>query len=141
MFFLEKMGGLFVERHLKHVMTHLIETVASPRTTTQSHLDSVFTRSCVLFILRSVFVNLLSDKAQRSACRDLGHILLKQLNQKSGPNSLICVFEVVSMLVVSLESTVNSVVQDSSVGLVEITFSALTNSNATVRIYAAYLLR
>ncbi|OQR70512.1 HEAT repeat-containing protein 5B-like, partial [Tropilaelaps mercedesae] len=140
-FFLDKMGGLFVERHLKYVMTHLIETVANPKTTAQSHLDSVFTRSCVLYILRSVFVNLLSDKAQRSACRDLGHILLKQLNQKSGPNSLICVFEVVSMLVLSLESTVNSVVQDSSVGLVEITFSALTNSNATVRIYAAYLLR
>ncbi|XP_028967537.1 HEAT repeat-containing protein 5B [Galendromus occidentalis] len=139
-YFLDKMGGLFVERHFKHIVTHLIETVANPKTA-QSHLDGVFSRSCVLFILRSVFCSLLSDKAQRSACRELGHILLKQLNQKSGPNSLICIFEVVSMIVVNLESTVNSVVQDSSVGLVEITFSALTNSNATVRIYAAYLLR
>lgn len=52
--------------------------VANPKSAS-SHVDAVYSRKCVSFILRSVLGQMLSEKAQSSACKELALIVKKQM--------------------------------------------------------------
>lgn len=73
------MGPLWLEKHLETFTTHVLDLVANPKAAT-SHVDCVYSRKCVSFILRRTFGRLLSEKAQFSAVKVLGSIILKQMN-------------------------------------------------------------
>ena len=68
--FLTEMGGGWVERHVPLIAKHILELVAHPKTTS-THIDAVYSRKCVSFILRYIFSRLLGESAQLAAA---GHL-------------------------------------------------------------------
>ena len=64
------MGGGWVERNLPIITKHVLELVSHPRTIS-THIDAVYSRKCISFILRSVFGRLLGESAQFLAARHL----------------------------------------------------------------------
>jgi hypothetical protein len=79
--FIKIVGGPWLERNLSPVLNHILELVAKvaqPKVAT-SHVDAVYSRKCVSFILRSVLGKLLSEKAQTSALKEITLIVTKHL--------------------------------------------------------------
>ena len=68
--FLTEMGGGWVERHLSTVVSHTLSLLSSPKATS-THIDAVYSRKCISFILRSTFSQLLGESAQFVAAKYL----------------------------------------------------------------------
>lgn len=68
--FLTEMGGGWVERNIPIITKHVLELVSHPRTIS-THIDAVYSRKCISFILRSVFGRLLGESAQFLAAKHL----------------------------------------------------------------------
>lgn len=68
--FLTEMGGGWVERNLSVITKHILELVSQPRAIS-THIDAVYSRKCISFILRSVFGRLLGESAQFLAAKHL----------------------------------------------------------------------
>ena len=73
------LGGLWLERNLPLFMDHVLGLVASPKAT-QTHVDAVYSRRCVTFILQATLGQLLGEKAQVSACKELCRVITKHMN-------------------------------------------------------------
>jgi len=76
-----------LERNLNIFMRHILDLVANPKSAS-SHVDAVYSRKCVSFILRSVLGQMLSEKAQSSACKELALIVKKQMSSIGKINTL-----------------------------------------------------
>lgn len=152
----QRLGGLWLERHLPVVLSHLLELVGHPRAV-QTHVDAVYSRKCVSFALRSVLGKMLGDKAQAAACKDLVQIVIKHLNTdavldsnggKDGQQEvalsqhiLVCALQELGCLVETLGTTAVSTLSDSSIGLVETVVSVLVHTSSAARLAAAWCLR
>ena len=73
------MGPQWLEKNLEIFVNHVLELVANPKAAT-THVDAVYSRKCVNFILRRTVGRLLGEKAQFSALKVLSSIVLKQMN-------------------------------------------------------------
>uniref|UniRef100_A0A6B0VFZ6 HEAT repeat-containing protein 5A n=2 Tax=Ixodes ricinus TaxID=34613 RepID=A0A6B0VFZ6_IXORI len=152
----QRLGGLWLERHLPAVLTHLLELVGHPKAV-QTHVDAVYSRKCVSFALRSVLGKMLGDKAQAAACKDLVQVVVRHLNSdailennggKEGQQEvalsqhiLVCALHELGCLVETLGTTAVSTLSDSSVGLVETVSSVLVHTSPAARLAAAWCLR
>ncbi|XP_037575108.1 HEAT repeat-containing protein 5B-like isoform X1 [Dermacentor silvarum] len=152
----QRLGGLWLERHLPAVLSHLLELVGHPRAV-QTHVDAVYSRKCVSFALRSVLGKMLGDKAQAAACKDLVQVIVKHLNSdavldsnsgKDGQQEvalsqhiLVCALQELGCLVETLGTTAVSTLSDSSIGLVETVVSVLIHTSPAARLAAAWCLR
>nr|CAD7261014.1 unnamed protein product [Timema shepardi] len=76
--FVQIMGGVWLERNLTTLLTHVLDLVANPKAAS-SHVDAVYSRKCINFILRSVLGRMLGEKAQASACKEITQIVAKQM--------------------------------------------------------------
>lgn len=77
--FVQILGGVWLERNITTLLTHVLDLVANPKAAS-SHVDAVYSRKCINFILRSVLGRMLGEKAQASACKEIAHIVIKQMN-------------------------------------------------------------
>ena len=77
--FIKCMGGLWLERNIETFLDHVLELVSNPRAT-PTHVDAVYARKCVSFIMRSVIGGLLGEKAQIAAAKEICKIIIKQMN-------------------------------------------------------------
>ena len=73
------MGGVWLERNIAALLAHLFSLVSNPRTT-QFHVDAVYARKCVNFILRSLFGSQLGERAQIAAAKELNLVIVRQMN-------------------------------------------------------------
>ena len=80
--FLTKMGGGWVERQLPVITKHILELVFHSKTIS-THIDAVYSRKCVSFILRSVFGRLLGESAQFMAANHLCQFVCQMTNNGS----------------------------------------------------------
>jgi len=64
------MGGVWLEKHLSIVIKHVLDLLASPKTTS-SHIDAVYSRKCISFILKTIFRRLFGEPMQIVAAREL----------------------------------------------------------------------
>lgn len=76
MIFLTEMGGGWVERHLPTMTQHILSLLSHSKTTA-THIDAVYSRKCVGFILRSVFGQLLGESAQFVAAKHLCQLVVQ----------------------------------------------------------------
>lgn len=72
------MGVNWLERNTNYLLNHVLDLVANPKAAS-SHIDAVYSRKCINFILRSVLGRMLSEKAQTSVCKQLALIIAKQM--------------------------------------------------------------
>lgn len=73
------MGGLWLERNISLFLNHVLDLVANPKAT-PTHVDAVYARKCVLFIMRCSIGGLLGEKAQIAAAKEICQIIIKQMN-------------------------------------------------------------
>lgn len=77
--FVRTMGGLWLERNISLFLNHVLNLVANPKAT-PTHVDAVYARKCVLFIMRCCIGELLGEKAQIAAAKEICQIIIKQMN-------------------------------------------------------------
>ena len=73
------MGSAWLERHSFDILTHVFSLVSNPKTA-QTHVDAVYARKCVQFIVRSLVGGILSEKAQIAAAKDICRIIVRQMS-------------------------------------------------------------
>ena len=73
------MGGVWLERNIVEFTNHILYLVANPRAS-PTHVDAVYARKCVLFILTSAIGGILGDKAQISAAKEICQVISKFMN-------------------------------------------------------------
>ena len=73
------MGSIWLERNSTEWLTHVLALVGNPRAA-PSHVDAVYARKCVLFILHSLIGGMMSEKAQIAAAKDMCAIIARQMN-------------------------------------------------------------
>lgn len=68
------MGGVWLEKNLAIVIKHVLDLLATPKTTS-SHIDAVYSRKCVSFILETSFRRLFGEPTQIIATRELLQVI------------------------------------------------------------------
>lgn len=76
------MGRRWIEQNMSKIINHVIEIVAMPKAAS-SHVQAVYLRQCILFILRNVLNKMLGESAQLVAVRELFNIIFKKANAAS----------------------------------------------------------
>lgn len=153
--FVQTMGGVWLERNMQVFLTHVLDLVANPKAAS-SHVDAVYSRKCINFILRSVIGKMLGEKAQSSACKELVHIVAKQMNsidfnpensKDSNPETLfsqhllVCALQELGSLVLALGTTAQNLLIDQSLNLIDATCAVLVHPCPAARLAAAWCLR
>lgn len=149
------MGGLWLERNLQAFLVHVLDLVANPKAAS-SHVDAVYSRKCINFILHSVIGKMLSEKAQASACKELVHIIAKQMNSIDfnpenakdanqetlfSQHLLVCALNELGSIVLILGTTAQNLLADHSLNLIDAICAVLVHPCAAARLAAAWCLR
>ncbi|XP_061083736.1 HEAT repeat-containing protein 5B isoform X2 [Conger conger] len=157
--FVTTLGGQWLERNFATFLSHVLELVSHPRAT-QTHVEAVYSRRCVSFMLRASLGGLLGEKAQIAAAKEVCQAIAKQMraveavvNDPSGENRaggadvsasqhvMVCALKELGSLVQSLSATASPLIQEPSIGLLETVTSVLLHPSMAARLAAAWCLR
>lgn len=154
-YFVEEMGGLWLERNLQAFLVHILDLVANPKAAS-SHVDAVYSRKCINFILHSVVGKMLSEKAQASACKELVLIIAKQMNSIDfspenakdanqetlfSQHLLVCALQELGSLIQILGTTAQNLLTDHTLNLIDAVCAVLVHPCSAARLAAAWCLR
>ena len=73
------LGSTWLERNVSTFVAHVLDLVANPKAA-HCHVEAVYSRKCINFILRGTTGKLLGEGAQAAACKEIARIILKQMN-------------------------------------------------------------
>ncbi|CAH2095245.1 unnamed protein product [Euphydryas editha] len=153
--FVQNMGGVWLERNMTSFLTHVLDLVANPKAAS-SHVDAVYSRKCINYILRNTLGKMLGEKAQASACREIIQIVAKQMNSIDfnpenakdcnqetlfSQHLLVCALTEAGALALQLGTAVHGLVADASLALLDTVFSVLEHPCVAARLGAAACLR
>ncbi|XP_017090385.2 HEAT repeat-containing protein 5B isoform X3 [Drosophila bipectinata] len=153
--FVQFMGSVWLERQLSTFLAHVLDLVANPKAAC-SHVDAVYSRKCINFILRSTIGKMLGEKAQSAACKELVHLVAKQMNSidfnpENAKDSnqetlfsqhlLVCALQELSSLLIGLGTTAQNLLGDQSLQAIDATCAVLVHPCAAARLAAAWCLR
>lgn len=153
--FVRQMGGTWLERNLQTFLTHVLDLVANPKAAS-SHVDAVYSRKCINFILRATIGKMLGEKAQSSACKEIVHIIAKQMstidfNPENAKDSnqetlfsqhlLVCALQELGSLVLSLGTTSQNLLNDQHLNFIDAVCAVLIHPCPAARLAAAWCLR
>ncbi|XP_072293434.1 HEAT repeat-containing protein 5B isoform X2 [Eucyclogobius newberryi] len=157
--FVTTLGGQWLERNFATFLSHVLDLVSHPRAT-QTHVEAVYSRRCVSFMLRATLGGLLGEKAQIAAGKEICQAISKQMraveavvNDLTGENKagaadvsasqhvMVCALKELGSLVQSLSATASPLIQDPSIGLLETVTSVLLHPSMAARLAAAWCLR
>ncbi|XP_063774046.1 HEAT repeat-containing protein 5B isoform X2 [Pseudophryne corroboree] len=157
--FVTALGGQWLERNFATFLSHVLDLVSHPRAT-QTHVEAVYSRRCVSFILRATVGSLLGEKAQNAAAKEICQAIGKQMksveavvNDASNENKvgtadvsasqhvMVCALQELGSLVQSLNSTASPLIQEPSIGLLDTVTSVLLHPSMAARLAAAWCLR
>uniref|UniRef100_A0A3Q2Y5L2 HEAT repeat-containing protein 5B n=1 Tax=Hippocampus comes TaxID=109280 RepID=A0A3Q2Y5L2_HIPCM len=157
--FVTTLGGQWLERNFATFLSHVLDLVSHPRAT-QTHVEAVYSRRCVSFMLRATLGGLLGEKAQIAAGKEICQAISKQMravdavvNDPNGENKtgatdvsasqhvMVCALKELGSLVQSLSATASPLIQEPSIGLLETVTSVLLHPSMAARLAAAWCLR
>ncbi|KAM7409011.1 hypothetical protein PAMA_002637 [Pampus argenteus] len=157
--FVTTLGGQWLERNFATFLSHVLDLVSHPRAT-QTHVEAVYSRRCVSFMLRATLGGLLGEKAQIAAGKEICQAISKQMraveavvNDITGENKagaadvsasqhvMVCALKELGSLVQSLSATASPLIQEPSIGLLETVTSVLLHPSMAARLAAAWCLR
>lgn len=157
--FVTTLGGQWLERNFATFLSHVLDLVSHPRAT-QTHVEAVYSRRCVSFMLRATLGGLLGEKAQIAAGKEICQAISKQMraveavvNDLTGENKagaadvsasqhvMVCALKELGSLVQSLSATASPLIQEPSIGLLETVTSVLLHPSMAARLAAAWCLR
>lgn len=76
---IEHLGTSWLEKHLTPILVHVLELVSQPKAAA-SHVDAVYSRRCVGYVIQMILGKMLGEKAQLQACKDLVNIVDRLMN-------------------------------------------------------------
>ena len=154
--FFREMGVKWVTKYLAGVIIHILD-LASSQKSNYTHIDAVYARKCVSFILNSVLSAMLPEISQIRAVKELCKIINKQMNiihetvtsnksidlamnsdVTSTQHVLVCALQELGNLVMSLTSSLKACFDDT---IIEAIFSTLVHPSLAVKLSAAWCLR
>lgn len=157
--FVTTLGGQWLERNFATFLSHVLDLVSHPRAT-QTHVEAVYSRRCVSFMLRATLGGLLGEKAQIAAGKEICQAISKQMraveavvSDLTGENKagaadvsasqhvMVCALKELGSLVQSLSATASPLIQEPSIGLLETVTSVLLHPSMAARLAAAWCLR
>uniref|UniRef100_A0A8C5EVP5 HEAT repeat-containing protein 5B n=1 Tax=Gouania willdenowi TaxID=441366 RepID=A0A8C5EVP5_GOUWI len=148
--FVTTLGGQWLERNFATFLSHVLDLVSHPRAT-QTHVEAVYSRRCVSFMLRATLGGLLGEKAQIAAGKEICQAITKQMRaveNKAGAGDvsasqhvMVCALKELGSLVQSLSATASPLIQEPSIGLLETVTSVLLHPSMAARLAAAWCLR
>ncbi|KAK0176436.1 hypothetical protein PV328_000569 [Microctonus aethiopoides] len=153
--FVQILGGTWLERNIGVFVSHVLDLVANPKAA-NSHVDAVYSRKCINFILRGTIGKLLGEGAQAAACKEIAHIILKQMNtiDFSPENAkdcnqetlfsqhlLVCALQEMGNLILGLGTTASNSISDQSLSLIDTTMAVLIHPCQAARLAASWCLR
>ncbi|KAK6641234.1 hypothetical protein RUM44_012943 [Polyplax serrata] len=153
--FAQMLGNVWVERNLSVFLSHVLDLAANPKAAS-SHVDAVYSRKCINFILRSVLGRMLGEKAQTSACKEIAQVVAKQMNSIDfnpenakdcnqetlfSQHLLVCALLEMGNLILGLGTVAQNLVSDASLNLNETICAVLLHPCQAARLAAAWCLR
>ncbi|XP_067939352.1 HEAT repeat-containing protein 5B-like isoform X2 [Watersipora subatra] len=153
--FIKLMGAQWLEKNLPFVVDHVVTLAANPRTT-HTHIDAVYARKCIVFIIASSVQGMLGEKAQVNAAEELSKVIAREMqlmgaeaNTDSPHQSvisatqhvLVCCLQELGGIVTSLSTTTTQLIGDSKTDIVKPVMSVLTHPSPAARLAAAWCLR
>ncbi|MGH0170988.1 UNVERIFIED_CONTAM: hypothetical protein FKN15_060080 [Acipenser sinensis] len=157
--FVTTLGGQWLERNFATFLSHVLDLVSHPRAT-QTHVEAVYSRRCVSFLLRATLGSLLGEKAQIAAAKEICQAISKQMraveavvNDANNENKagaadvsasqhvMVCALKELGSLVRSLSATASPLIQEPSIGFLETVTSVLLHPSMAARLAAAWCLR
>lgn len=103
--FVQMLGVTWLERNISTLVAHVLDLVANPKAAS-SHVDAVYSRKCISFILRGTIGKMLGEGAQAIAVKEIAHIILKQMNSigkiQTKHNIEIAVFKINQVIIQSI---------------------------------------
>ncbi|VVC95115.1 unnamed protein product, partial [Leptidea sinapis] len=116
--FVQNMGGVWLERNMTTFLNHVLDLVANPKAAS-SHVDAVYSRKCINYILRNTLGKMLGEKAQASACREIIQIHL-----------LVCALTEAGELSLQLGTSVHNLVADNTLKMIDTIFTVTLEGRA-----------
>ncbi|XP_031777136.1 HEAT repeat-containing protein 5B isoform X2 [Nasonia vitripennis] len=153
--FVQMLGSTWLERNIGTLVGHVLDLVANPKAAS-SHVDAVYSRKCINFILRGTIGKLLGEGAQAAACKEIAHVILKQMNSIDfspenakdcnqetlfSQHLLVCALQEMGNLILGLGTTASNLLNDQSLNLIETTMAVLVHPCQAARLAAAWCLR
>uniref|UniRef100_A0A8C4QZX9 HEAT repeat-containing protein 5A n=1 Tax=Eptatretus burgeri TaxID=7764 RepID=A0A8C4QZX9_EPTBU len=157
--FVSTLGGTWLERHFPQFLSHVLELVAQPRAA-PTHVEAVYSRRCVSFVLHATAGALLGEKAQVAAALEICHAIGKQMKAvdaavsdsntearvgttdvSASQHVLVCALRELGCLLHSLSTSAAPLVQDPHNGVLETLLSILVHPSASARLAATWCLR
>ncbi|KAF9416302.1 hypothetical protein HW555_006256 [Spodoptera exigua] len=153
--FVQNMGGVWLERNMTTFLNHVLDLVANPKAAS-SHVDAVYSRKCINFILRNTLGKMLGEKAQSSACREIIQIVIKQMNSIDfnpenakdcnqetlfSQHLLVCALMEAGELALQLGTSVQNLVSDTSLNMIDAICTVLSHPCVAARLAAAWCVR
>jgi HEAT repeat-containing protein 5 len=152
----QQLGPAWLERYLTVVLQHLLDLAAQPRAA-PTHVDAVYSRQCIAFVLRSLLGKMLGEKQQCAACKELATIIHKHMNSID-PNPenakdsstqetvfsqhlLVCALQELGSLVKSLGSSASALLADQGAGVIDCAIAVLLHPSQAARLAAAWSLQ
>ncbi|XP_049886108.1 HEAT repeat-containing protein 5B isoform X2 [Pectinophora gossypiella] len=153
--FVQNMGGVWLERNMSTFLAHVLDLVANPKAAS-SHVDAVYSRKCINYILRNTLGKMLGEKAQASACREIIQIVVKQMNSIDfnpenakdcnqetlfSQHLLVCALTEAGELALQLGTSVQNLVSDTSLNMIDAICTVLEHPCVAARLAAAWCIR
>ncbi|CAG0924450.1 unnamed protein product, partial [Notodromas monacha] len=151
--FVNALGTPWLERNLAIFLNHVFELVCCGKSLGSTHVEAVYARKCVGFILHSTIGKMLGEKAQRGACKELILVMKKHMQSVSkekdeaasgitNPHVQVCALLELGTLIASLGTCANTLLSDASLDLLELinTLIISTTPAAAVRYASAWCL-
>ncbi|KMQ92675.1 heat repeat-containing protein 5b [Lasius niger] len=153
--FVQMLGGTWLERNIGALIAHVLDLVTNPKAAS-SHVEAVYSRKCVNFILRGTVGKLLGEGAQAAACKEIAHIILKQMNSIDfspenakdcnqetlfSQHLLVCALQEMGCLILGLGTTATNLLSDQSLNLIDTIMAVLVHPCQAARLAASWCLR
>ncbi|RNA33832.1 HEAT repeat-containing 5B-like isoform X1 [Brachionus plicatilis] len=133
------LGAAWLEKNLNLFLGHVLNLVNNTKSV-QSHLDAVYSRKCVQFILRSVVGGMLNEKVQLQAANELMHLIEKLNTAQNSQHILICALHELSCILRTLNTSCSILLSEDN-KLVAKLFNTLLHAHTGVKCMTAWCLR
>uniref|UniRef100_A0A8C5QNR6 HEAT repeat-containing protein 5A n=1 Tax=Leptobrachium leishanense TaxID=445787 RepID=A0A8C5QNR6_9ANUR len=157
--FVSTLGGQWLARNVSVLLSHVLDLVSHPKAMSNS-AEASSIRRCTSYILRATLGELLGEKAQLAAAREICDVIQKVMKTVDAALSdgnvetkysttdvftsnhlLVCALQEFGDLALGLGTTAASLLRDPSAGVLDTVISVLLHPSITARLAAAWCLR
>ncbi|CAF0928332.1 unnamed protein product [Brachionus calyciflorus] len=133
------LGSFWLEKNLSLFLTHILNLVNNTKCV-QNHLDAVYSRKCVQFILRSIIGGMLNEKVQLQCAFELINLIEKLNSLQNTQHILICSIHELSCILKNLNTSCSILISEDH-KLMDKLFQTLMYPNVGVKCITAWCLR